>query len=367
MKADLITLHAVRNYGSVLQAYATQELFRKKGVDITVIDYVREDILPCNILKTLEADNIVKKAILLPSVKKQDKTFAHFCNKYLKLTPNKYTFEKDFDSYKSDADFCITGSDQVWNSTWNKGVIKPLYLSFVKDKPKIAFAASFGKEKVSDEEVSETKELINDYLEISVREKSAVELLKNQYGYKKATQILDPTLCVDKKFWLNLSKKGKKYRKYVLIYQLNRNPVFDKYAVGLAKKMNCKLIRICRGYHQLLLPGKGVLVPSVETFVSLFANAEFVVTDSFHALSFCTNLNTPFACFYPNQFSTRLESHLQTFGLLDRKVNDVNDFSIADKAINWGDVNLKLEAEREKANRFVDKCLAEIERSKNEH
>lgn len=367
MKADLITLHAVRNYGSVLQAYATQELFRKKGVDITVIDYVREDILPCNILNALEADSIIKKAVLFPSVKKQDKIFARFCNEYLKLTPNKYTFEKDFDSYKSDADFYITGSDQVWNSTWNKGIIKPLYLSFVKGKPKIAFAASFGKEKVSDKEVSETKSLIDDYLEISVREKSALELLKKQYGYKKATHILDPTLCVDKKFWLNLSKKGKKYQKYVLIYQLNRNPAFDKYATELAKKMNCRLIRICRGYHQLLLPGKGILIPSVETFVSLFANAEFVITDSFHALSFCTNLNTPFACFYPNQFSTRLESHLQMFGLLDRKVKDIGDFSITDRMIDWDSVNSRLNIEREKANRFVDKCLEKIERSKDEH
>ena len=35
MKGDLITLHAVRNYGSVLQAYATQETFKKLGVDLT--------------------------------------------------------------------------------------------------------------------------------------------------------------------------------------------------------------------------------------------------------------------------------------------------------------------------------------------
>ena len=36
MKADLITLHAVRNYGSVLQAFATQEIFKKHGIDITI-------------------------------------------------------------------------------------------------------------------------------------------------------------------------------------------------------------------------------------------------------------------------------------------------------------------------------------------
>ena len=40
-KADLITLHSVYNYCSVLQAYATQEIFKKHQVDITIIDYIR--------------------------------------------------------------------------------------------------------------------------------------------------------------------------------------------------------------------------------------------------------------------------------------------------------------------------------------
>ena len=124
------------------------------------------------------------------------------------LSSKQYTYEKDFENYKSNADFFITGSDQVWNSTWNKGIIKPLYLSFIKNKPKIAYAASFGKEKIDVEEINDTKELIEDYLKISVREKSAVELLDKQYNYKNAIQILDPTLALDKEKWISFAKKG---------------------------------------------------------------------------------------------------------------------------------------------------------------
>ena len=362
MKAELITLHAVRNYGSVLQAYATQELFEKYGVDITVINFIREDILPNNILKSNGANIFIKKTILYPSIKKQGKIFSSFCNNYLHLSSKQYTYEKDFENYKSNADFFITGSDQVWNSTWNKGIIKPLYLSFIKNKPKIAYAASFGKERIDVEEINDTKELIEDYLKISVCEKSAVELLDKQYNYKNAIQILDPTLALDKEKWISFAKKGKKYDNYVLIYQLNRSSEFDKYAKKVAKKMNCKLIRICRGYHQLFLPGKGIIVPSVETFVSLFANAKMVITDSFHALSFCTNLNVPFACFYPNNFNTRLKSHLELFNLLNRKIDDINDFSIINKKIDWNSVNDILREERKKNFNFIEDCINEIKK-----
>lgn len=367
MKADLITLHGINNYGSVLQAYATQEFFASKGVDITTIDFIREDVLPKNILSSNGANNLIKKIVLWPSIKRQNKVFDDFRKNYLKLTKEKYTYIKDFDKYKSNADFYITGSDQVWNSTWNKGVIDPLYLSFVSNKPKIAYSASFGKEKIDDDEIVKTQKYIDDYLAISVREKSAVNIIRNQYNYENAVQILDPTLVMDREFWKKLANKGKKYNNYVLIYQLNKNKDFDKYAENVAKRMNCNLIRICRGYHQILLNGKSIITPSVETFVSLFENANFVVTDSFHALSFCTNLNTPFACIYPNNFNTRLKSHLDMFNLIDRHITDFNNYEIINKSINWDKVNNILEEKRKVTNNFVDNAINTIiEVSKNE-
>lgn len=36
-KIDVITLHAVKNYGSVLQTFATQEKLRQLGCEVEVI------------------------------------------------------------------------------------------------------------------------------------------------------------------------------------------------------------------------------------------------------------------------------------------------------------------------------------------
>ena len=41
MKVSVITLQGIRNYGSVLQAFATQELFKEYAEEVEIINYVR--------------------------------------------------------------------------------------------------------------------------------------------------------------------------------------------------------------------------------------------------------------------------------------------------------------------------------------
>ena len=42
MKIGIVTLHRVRNYGSVLQAYALVRLLREEGQNVEIIDYIPE-------------------------------------------------------------------------------------------------------------------------------------------------------------------------------------------------------------------------------------------------------------------------------------------------------------------------------------
>ena len=43
MKIYIITRHAVANYGSILQAYATQKIIQRMGYDCEIINYIRPD------------------------------------------------------------------------------------------------------------------------------------------------------------------------------------------------------------------------------------------------------------------------------------------------------------------------------------
>ena len=312
--------------------------------------------------------NAVRKyitaAILLPTFWRQSYLFDKFNRSHLTLIDGSFHNEKELELLlKIDSEIYCTGSDQTWNSGWNKGLLPELFLKFVPDDvKKISYAASIGKSQLDEWEVNETKRLLSRYDVISVREASAKDIVEKQLGLPSATHVLDPTLQVDRNFWMSILTEKQKVRKdkgkYVLIYQLNTNPKFDAYAKEFAKRKGWKLVRFCTRYDQAIKCGIPALVPVVEEFVSLIANAGCVITDSFHATAFSCNLNTPMICIYPNKFSSRLASILKLVGLEDRHLTDYNDFSFVDNtSVDFAHVNDVLERERQVGWDFLKKAI----------
>ena len=160
MKIAVITMHAVKNYGSVLQTYATQEILTKLGYDVEIINYIREKNLNSNLLETWTVNDdgikkIIKTLILIPTIKKWITVFGTYLEDNINMSSNTYTSEKQLINNPVIADMFCTGSDQVWNSGWNNGIEKAFYLSFVPDNiPKISVAASIGKTELSENKTS---------------------------------------------------------------------------------------------------------------------------------------------------------------------------------------------------------------------
>ncbi len=360
MKIDIITLQAVQNYGSVLQAFATQELFKSYGHDVTIINYVRENVRYENLLKTWGGKNLIKRAVIYPTIRRWKKVFGGFCNKYLNLSEKIYTKDEDFKTYPLTADIYCTGSDQVWNSIWNKGYILPMYLSFVpSDKFKFSFAASFGQKELTLEEVEVTKPYINQYNFISVRESSGQEILEKQYGYKSSELILDPVLSFPATFWRKYETPRRIKDDYILIYNLNRSKKFDEYARNLSKKTGLKIVRLCTRYDQFYRVGKSILIPEVLEFIGLIDNATYVLTDSFHATAFSMNMNTEPICVYPQNFGGRLENFLTLTNSTQRHINDYNDFDVINRKVNFKEVNTILDGYREHTKEFLQQVFDE--------
>ena len=342
-KVTVITLQNVRNYGSVLQAVATQKVFEDLGCQVDFINYVKDGLLSSKYQRIklwVEKRNIFQKVIygilLYPTFVREDRMFPRFLNKYLNQQDKVYGTEESFKKIKIDSDIYCTGSDQVWNSGWNGGILKPLFLSFVPDNvKKIAYSASFGKPRLDDWEKEETRLLLQRYSAISVREKSAVNICED-LGLPSVTHVLDPTLQVNKDFWMSLLTESQRVRT-------------DK---------GWKLVRFCLRYDQIVRPGKSILIPEVTDFISLIANAGCVITDSFHGTAFCCNLNTPMICIYPNEFSSRLASLLQLTGLEQRHLKEYNDFSYVEKTnVDFERVNFILNQERAKGVAFLKNAL----------
>ncbi|MBQ9768215.1 MAG: polysaccharide pyruvyl transferase family protein [Lachnospiraceae bacterium] len=364
MKIDLITLHAVKNYGSVLQTLATQKIFESYGYEVEVINYIREDCLDKNLLQYWCGKNPVKRVAMYPTIKRWDTVFNKFIREHFKLTDKVYTYEEDFVDFPLTADLYCTGSDQVWNSGWNGGIEKALFLNFVPEsKYKFAYSASFGKKELSEEEVAATKPYIDQYKYISVREDYAKTILEKQYGYTNCCHVVDPTLAYDGDFWRGFAPKSKRKGDYILIYNLNRSKAFDEYAVKLSKKTGLPLVRLCTRYDQFYRPGKSVLVPEVFEFITLIDNAKYVLTDSFHATAFSLNLNTEPICIYPAEYGGRLESILRMTNSLQKHVENYDDFDVVNRSVDFDEVNRALSEQRARIREFLEAVFEDFEKN----
>ena len=361
MKAAVITLHSVCNYGTQLQAYATQEKLKEYFEDVVFIDYRRPDTYGVKLLRTFTKGNILKVPAILPTLMYWKHNFGSFQKKYLKFTKKKYLKTEDFNEFEDIADVYFSGSDQVWNTGWNNGVIPPLYLSFVpENKPRYAYSSSFGKNKLEEKVIADSKKYLEKYKMISVREESGLGILKEQLGINNAIRILDPTLAMTPDFWRKIAPKRKIKEDYILIYNLNKSKEFDKYAEELSKRTGLKLYRFCTRLDQALRNGKSLIMPDILEFITLVDNAKIVLTDSFHATAFSINMNTEPVCIYPNEYSSRLSDFLKLVECTDRHAIDFNDFEVLNRKTDFTKVNKILDEERKKVDDYLSRVAKEV-------
>lgn len=369
MKISVITLHNIRNYGSVLQTYATQHVLKKLGNDIEFIDYYRDGFSVKeqvdNNLKfsTIYNKNFLYKSIgrlfLTISINKQDRVFKRFLKNNIKLT-KKYFTSSELKNNPPISDVYCSGSDQVWNSDWNRKIDESFFLNFGPENCKrISFASSIGKSEISSSEANTIIPLLSKYQYITVREQSAVNILKE--NNIDSELILDPTLLLNKDEWQDFIGNKIDNKKYILVYQLNTKfKEFDEYVNELSKKVKLPVIRVSVHIHQLFKKGNFKFCPEIKDFLNYIKNAEYVITDSFHCVAFSINFNKKFMAVYPPKFPTRIENILSTTNLVDRKYSKENDIETITKDINYKDVNKILNQEREKSMKIIKKMLESV-------
>lgn len=362
-RIGILTLQSVNNYGSYLQAYATQRIFEENGrFDVVFYDYYPYSTRFLGLLKHWTNWNPVKVIAMFPTIMRWRKIFKGFREKNLHLTPNKYYTVDDFYQKPLDCDAICVGSDQVWNRIWNKGIVPELYLKYADvEKYLFSFASSFGREFVDEDEVKITKPWLARFNRLSVRESSAYEILKKQYGISDIEVLMDPTLLLTVEEWRKQECKMRQKSKYILIYNLFRRKDFDEYARELSKKTGLKLVRICFRYDQIFRVGKSVLLPTVQKFLALIDNAEYILTDSFHGTAFAFLFNTNPICYLPPVFSTRIVDFLKRMEAEDRITRSQDDFSMLDKTIDFDNVNRKLQDARNQKDIFLNKIHSDLE------
>ena len=358
-KVLVITFHACPNYGAVLQAYGLSEFLKTIFTSVKFLDYCPSSVMDeYKVISTYSLGSILYTAYSAPSFIRKKRRFKDFLLNNIQLTQR---YERVSDIKSIETDICILGSDQIWNPDITGGIDGVFFgrLPFCNHPKILSYAASIGKQKYTDDEVNTVRPLIQEISAISLREQYACDFFREQFS-RDAVAVLDPTLLVG----IDCYKKfvtPSKYGKYVLIYTLKQNPENDTRAVAryISKEMKLPLIEINGNRKKINRVQHKVLYDvGPADFISLLANAEYVVTDSFHGTVFSILFHRSFTAIPHKNRGGRIEQLLNITGLQERLQYDCNHNCFQNN-INWRMVDELIANERKSSIRFIMDAINE--------
>ncbi len=303
MKVCTLTWYRGNNYGSVLQAYALQQVILSMGhaCDILAYSPAKADAWKLKIKNRNVGATIAYKAnelMMRLKPKEADRSmssftrFEAFRGEYLRLSTRCST-RQELERMNQEYDAFVCGSDQIWNPY----CFDPVYfLSFVPDtERKIAYAPSFGVTMLPQRSLHDISTQLKNFRHLSVREKRGAEIIRNLIG-QQAQVAADPTLLLPTSAWDALANAGdeREVKPYLLCYFLSKRHYYDAVAQGVAKQFGLavrKLPMIAADYgteDTIQRP-----VGPVE-WLALVQNAALVLTDSFHCTLFAMRFQIPF-------------------------------------------------------------------------
>lgn len=328
MKVAILTFHDTTNYGAILQTYALQQKIKNNGHECEILDYKCQAIEERYKIKKIKDCKNIKNFIKILLTNKNKKIvkekFIEFTNKYLLMSDKIYN-KSNIRSANKIYDSFIVGSDQVWNLDLTKGDLT-YFLDFVDDNTKKnSYAASIGKESVSDKEKNIFKKFLKSFNEINVRENQGAVILKSIID-TNVNVTLDPTLLIDKKEWKKfISKEIKK--DYILLYVIAPNERIIEFTKKLAKKEKLEIIYLNQSYFNIL-GMKNIRNSTPNEFLEYIYHAKYVVTTSFHGLAFSINFEKQFYYALSNEknnYNSRIENLVEIFELKDRNIDSYSE------------------------------------------
>ena len=345
-RIGILTFHNAYNYGAVLQSLA---LLNALGNNASIINYSNDWFKKTNqyFIKDGNLIKTVLRRIHRLEYKKRTDRFNAFKEQFLTKAPLIDRIESD------SADIFITGSDQVWNLDCT-GDDDAYYLGFANGKKRASYAASFGKNVITQKEKNLILSSISEYDLISVREETGKHILSD-LGIDNSEVVLDPTLLFkgeDWNKWFDLAVTPEE--QYLLVYNVSGGSEIMKYAKIIAKSEKIKILYVTNSIKPEWNV-KTVRDAGPIEWLKLIYNARYVVTNSYHGCIFSILFHKCFSVFIADnnvKNSTRTESLLDMLNL-NKVIVKSGDTKYSINTIEYSDVDKILARERDKSYDFI--------------
>ena len=354
MKIGILTHQYVSNYGAFLQAYALAKAVAKDFPEDTVeiIDYINIKHFVTNSLGWFRFYRGREQAKHWNQKIRVPKLFARERKKHLPLSPRCYTVKQ---VNRLDYDVIIVGSDEVWNYKDRKSTAKIKFGHGLTCKNLIAYAPSVGNSR---EDIPDyVRHGLQKFSAISVRDLLTAELVKTATGNAPEC-VLDPTFLQE----LPIAESGKMPKPYILFY----------YCDGLPETLKKQIIAHARA-SGLAVYGAGQWdraydnisgIPTPFEWATLFRNAKFVFTGTFHGVVFSILNRRPFKVYLTNKSRVRkVGALLKELNIENREIGPefVFDITKMENEIDYGSVETILARRRAQSLAYLRR---EIEKAK---
>ena len=335
-EVGIITFHCSNNYGAMLQAYGLKRFLQDSGTAAEIVRYEppymtgRHWWIPYAPIQGL-------KGRIWGLFNMWNGFWAHMRVKeqFSRQRANMNRFRREYLTEKGQRKilsawglrrlpyrYYIVGSDQIWNPDITCGLRKAYFGAFQSRRKEkvVAYAASFGGTSIQERHDRKFAELVSHVDALSVREATAIPYVKKFYpGDVKA--VLDPVFFLGKEAWQK-AEKAPDRKGYILVYVTEGNEKMAEYARKLSEEKGLPVVEVRAGQQGADQGFELDVTAGPAEFLGYIHHAEYVVTNSFHAVAFSIIYRKRFLAFAHRSLSARLQNILQVHGLEDKICQD---------------------------------------------
>ena len=361
MKLALLTFHNAMNYGAILKSYALQTYLTDEfNCEVTIVNYTpayfkkvffnpMKPLTACGLKNKLKSmAKLVLRYRETKNISLKEVKLKEFISKNLNTSQIVYKpiEEESYDAY-------VVGSDQVWNLELLQNDLTYL-LDFVTNTRKISYATSFKISDVDEFALNAYKKFLPTFDFISVRERNLSDYLA-QIGIT-STSVLDPTLLIDSKFWMDQTDSCRLIRKrYLLLYYVNLPDRLVSEAFEYANKNNLIVVSLNSLHNH-----KGYIdysYASIEQFLNLSKYADAIFTTSFHGFVFSIIFQKKMYFEVPQNSYNNNERLLDLANKLELSNRNLSK-GLIDDDIDWNSVEHLLKKYREISGNYLKDALS---------
>ena len=218
----------------------------------------------------------------------------------------------------------------------------------------IAYAASLGSASLPEEYDGQFAELISHVDAVSAREEKAAPYIQRFYQ-GTVTAVLDPVFLLEEEEWRRIEKASGK-KGYILVYSTEYSRELYDYAKQLSQEKALQVIELKSKKGNSHSGWYTDYTAGPAEFLGYIHGADYVVTNSFHAVAFSIIYRKQFVAFIHSTLGARIENIMDICGVKSR-IYQPHRYMDIDSRIDWEEAGRRMSEKVKLSEDFLRKNL----------